>query len=111
MRLASLRHRTAFRLALAFGILFIVTFVISGAVMYHMLRVGLARQIDVSLHGMNSVIVSTYAPNDMEDLVTATSPRPAFQREYPPLPRRSSASQEMYATGYRSPGLVNICCL
>ncbi len=79
MRLASLRHRTAFRLALAFGILFIVTFVISGAVMYHMLRVGLARQIDVSLHGMNSVIVSTYAPNDMEDLVTALNSYAALQ--------------------------------
>lgn len=69
MRLASLRHSTPFRLALTFGVLFIVTFIVSGAIMYHMLSAGLARQMDASLHEMNSVIASTYAPDDMEDLV------------------------------------------
>ncbi len=69
MRLASLRRSTPFRLALSFGVLFIVTFIVSGAVMFHMLRVGLAHQMDASLHEMNSVIASTYAPDDMEDLV------------------------------------------
>ncbi len=69
MRLASLRRSTPFRLAMTFGVLFIVTFVISGAIMYHMLRSNLVHEMDTSLHEMNSVIASTYAPDDMEDLV------------------------------------------
>jgi len=69
MRLASLRRSTPFRLALTFGVLFICTFIVSGAIMYHMLSTGLAREMDASLHEMNSVIASTYAPDDMEDLV------------------------------------------
>ena len=69
MRLASLRRSTPFRLAMTFGVLFILTFVVSGAVMYHMLRTGLAHEMDASLQEMNSVIASTYAPDDMEDLI------------------------------------------
>jgi len=79
MRLASLRQRTAFRLALAFGVLFIATFVASGAIMYHMLQTGLVRQIDLSLREMNTLITSTYAPADMEDLVTTLNSYAALQ--------------------------------
>ncbi|PWI49853.1 two-component sensor histidine kinase [Rhizobium phaseoli] len=69
MRLASLQRSTPFRLSLTFGVLFIVTFIGSGAIMYHILRAGLAQEMDASLHELNSVIASTYAPDDMEDLI------------------------------------------
>ena len=79
MRLANLRRSTAFRLALTFGILFVATFAVSGAVMYHMLRLGLAQQMDASLQEMNSVISSTYAPDDMEDLITTLNSYSSLQ--------------------------------
>lgn len=70
MRLDSLRRSTPFRLALTFGLLFIVTFFVSGAIAYHSLRLGLARQLDESLSETYSVVSSTYAPDDLEDLIT-----------------------------------------
>ncbi|WP_337271285.1 sensor histidine kinase [Oryzifoliimicrobium ureilyticus] len=74
MRLDSLRRSTPFRLAVTFGLLFIFTFLVSGAIMYRMLSSGLEHELDASLHEMNAVIASTYAPNDMEDIVaTLTS--------------------------------------
>jgi signal transduction histidine kinase len=70
MRLANLRRSTPFRLALVFGVLFVASFIVCGSTMYHMLRTGLAEQMDVSLEEMTSVIMSTYASDDIEDLAT-----------------------------------------
>lgn len=69
MRLDNLSRSTPFRLALTFGLLFVFCFVICGVVMYHMLRIGLATQMDSRLTEMNSVIASTYDAADLEDLV------------------------------------------
>jgi hypothetical protein len=70
MRLTSLRRSTPFRLALSFALLFIVTVVATGGVMYHMLRNGLNVQLDAALNDTFQVVSSTYAPDDIEDLVT-----------------------------------------
>ncbi len=70
MRLTSLRRSTPFRLALSFALLFILTVVATGGVMYHLLRNGLNTQLDTALNDTFQVVSSTYAPDDIEDLVT-----------------------------------------
>lgn len=70
MRLASLRRSTPFRLAVSFTLLFILTVVASGGVMYHVLRDGLNAELDTTLADTFHVVSSTYAPNDIEDLIT-----------------------------------------
>ncbi|MGO8484926.1 two-component sensor histidine kinase, partial [Rhizobium leguminosarum] len=61
------------------GVLFVVTFILSGAIIYHMLQLGLERDLEQSLHEMNSLIVSTYEPNDTEDLVNTLNNYASFQ--------------------------------
>ncbi|WP_025659626.1 HAMP domain-containing sensor histidine kinase [Rhizobium sp. IBUN] len=70
MRLTSLRRSTPFRLALSFALLFILTVVATGGVMYHLLRSGLNAQLDTALNDTFQVVSSTYAADDIEDLVT-----------------------------------------
>jgi hypothetical protein len=70
MRLTSLRRSTPFRLALSFALLFILTVVATGGVMYHLLRNGLNTQLDTALNDTFQVVSSTYAPDEIEDLVT-----------------------------------------
>ncbi|MBB4193800.1 sensor histidine kinase [Rhizobium aethiopicum] len=76
---SSLRRSTPFRLAVTFGVLFVVAFVFSGAIIYHMLRLGLGRDVDQSLSEMNSLIVSTYQPGDTEDLINTLNNYASFQ--------------------------------
>ena len=71
MLLARLLRSTPFRLALTFGLLFIVAFLASGAATYVLFKRELARALDVSVHDTYTVVASTYSPNDLEDL-TAT---------------------------------------
>ncbi|NMN71875.1 HAMP domain-containing sensor histidine kinase [Rhizobium sp. 57MFTsu3.2] len=70
MRLTNLRRSTPFRLALSFALLFILTVVATGGIMYHLLRNGLNAQLDTALNDTFQVVSSTYAPDDIEDLVT-----------------------------------------
>jgi signal transduction histidine kinase len=71
MHRAKLYRSTPFRLALAFGLLFILGFLISGFVTYLYLKRELMGALDTSVTEMYAVTTSNYAPNDMEDLVAA----------------------------------------
>lgn len=71
MRRARLYRSTPFRLALAFGLLFILGFLISGVITYQYLKRELTGALDTSVTEMYAVTTSNYAPNDMEDLVAA----------------------------------------
>ena len=71
MRRARLYRSTPFRLALAFGLLFILGFLISGVITYQYLRRELTGALDTSVTEMYAVTTSNYAPDDMEDLVAA----------------------------------------
>jgi len=73
MRRASLLRSTPFRLALTFGCLVLVAFLVAGGVTYRMLDRGLARQLDASVNETYSVVASTYAQNDVEDLIAAVN--------------------------------------
>ncbi|CAN7635581.1 HAMP domain-containing sensor histidine kinase [Rhizobium sp. LjRoot98] len=68
---ARLHRSTPFRLALAFGLLFILGFLISGLITYQYLKRELMGSLDTSVTEMYAVTTSNYAPNDMEDLVAA----------------------------------------
>ncbi|MBX5222221.1 HAMP domain-containing histidine kinase [Rhizobium sp. NLR8a] len=76
---SSLRRSTPFRLAVTFGVLFVVAFIFSGAIIYHMLRLGLDRDVDQSLTEMNSLIASTYEPGDAQDLINTLNNYASFQ--------------------------------
>jgi signal transduction histidine kinase len=73
MRHAKLLRSTPFRLALTFGLAFIVAFFLAGLITYQMLGRGLARQLDEAVDETYSVVASTYAQNDVEDLVAAVN--------------------------------------
>lgn len=73
MHRARLLRSTPFRLALTFGLLFILAFLMAGLVTYQLLKRELAQALDTSVRETYSVVASTYSSNDLEDLVTAVN--------------------------------------
>ncbi|TCL69430.1 HAMP domain-containing sensor histidine kinase [Rhizobium sp. BK251] len=69
----SLLRSTPFRLALTFSLLFIVAFLITGAVTYALFKRELGRALDVSVHDTYAVVASTYSSDDLEDLIAAVN--------------------------------------
>ncbi|PZM15045.1 sensor histidine kinase [Rhizobium tubonense] len=67
---ASLYRSTPFRLAMTFGLLFVVAFLVSGLVTYQLLKRQLSGALDTSVSEIYSVTASAYAPDDIEDLIT-----------------------------------------
>ncbi len=66
----SLLRSTPFRLALTFAFLFVLAFVLSGAVVYRLMSANLADRLDQSIKETYSVVAATYAESDLEDLVS-----------------------------------------
>jgi hypothetical protein len=73
MRRVNFLRSTPFRLAMTFGVLFVAAFLVAGAITYHMLNSGLERQLDDTVNEIYSAIASTYAQNDVEDLIAAVN--------------------------------------
>lgn len=71
MRRARLLRSTPFRLALSFGLFFIVALLVAGAIAYGLMERELARAIDRSVGDTYSVVASTYSSDDLEDLIAA----------------------------------------
>jgi signal transduction histidine kinase len=71
MRRVSIFRSTPFRLALTFGILVMLAFVMAGGVSYRLLNQALAHKLDDGVNETYSVVASTYAKDDVEDLVSA----------------------------------------
>jgi len=69
MHRARVFRSTPFRLAFAFGSLFVVTTLIVFAVTYFLLRAEIYSWLDTSLTETYSVIESSYSPGDVEDLI------------------------------------------
>ncbi|PDT00107.1 two-component sensor histidine kinase [Rhizobium chutanense] len=104
---SSLRRSTPFRLAVTFGVLFVVTFIFSGAIIYHMLRLGLGRDLDQSLGEMNSLVVSTYQPGDTEDLVSTLNNYASFQSTSDGLYSLTDQAGKKLAGNFAAPRLPN----
>ncbi len=68
-----LLRSTPFRLAISFGLFFIVAFLIAGFFAYGLMTRELARSLDVSIKDTYSVVASTYSSNDLEDLIAAVN--------------------------------------
>ncbi|MER8631781.1 HAMP domain-containing histidine kinase [Mesorhizobium opportunistum] len=64
-----LLRSTPFRLALTFAFLFMLAFVLSGAIVYQMMSADLAEQLDDTIRETYSVIAATYADKDLKELV------------------------------------------
>ncbi|TIU70530.1 MAG: two-component sensor histidine kinase, partial [Mesorhizobium sp.] len=60
-RRSSLLRSTPFRLALTFAFLFLLAFILSGAVVYQLMSASLARQLDQSIKETYSLIAATHA--------------------------------------------------
>lgn len=69
MRRFDLRRSTPFRLALSFAFLFLLAFLLSGLVVYQLMRADLSDRLDAAARETFSVISATYAEGDLEDLV------------------------------------------
>lgn len=70
---ARLLRSTPFRLALSFGLLFILAFLVAGVVTYQLLKRELSQALDESVQETYSVVASTYSPDDLEDLIAAVN--------------------------------------
>lgn len=71
MRRARLLRSTPFRLALSFGLFFILAFLATGVIAYGLMQRELAQALDRSVGDTYSVVASTYSSNDLEDLIAA----------------------------------------
>lgn len=73
MRRARLWRSTPFRLAMTFGMVFVIAFVITGFVTYRFLKQELLRELDASITEIHALVSSTYAPDDLEDLISTVN--------------------------------------
>ncbi|QIG48742.1 HAMP domain-containing histidine kinase [Nordella sp. HKS 07] len=71
MRRLDLWRSTPFRLALSFAFLVVLVFLLSGLIVYQLMRADLSARLDAAAHEAFSVISATYAGGDLEDLVAA----------------------------------------
>ncbi|MDN5927077.1 MAG: HAMP domain-containing histidine kinase [Hyphomicrobiales bacterium] len=78
MRRANLFRSTPFRLALTFAFLFVLAFILSGAIVYRMMSADLADRLDQSVHNTYSVVAATYADGDTEDLIATVESHARF---------------------------------
>ncbi|MGX9182470.1 two-component sensor histidine kinase, partial [Mesorhizobium sp. BHbdii] len=63
-----LLRSTPFRLALTFAFLFVLAFVLSGAIVYRMMSADLAERLDETIRETYSIVTATYTESDIEDL-------------------------------------------
>ncbi|MBZ9770225.1 HAMP domain-containing histidine kinase [Mesorhizobium sp. CA6] len=78
---SSLLRSTPFRLALTFAFLFLLAFILSGAIVYQLMSASLARQLDQSIKETYSLIAATHAEGDEEDLVSTVRDHAQFSQD------------------------------
>lgn len=71
MRPASILRSSPFRLALAFGVLFMAAFTASSFIAFQSVRSDLLQKLDRTITDTYSVIVASYGDGDLEDLVAS----------------------------------------
>lgn len=78
---SKLSRSTPFRLALAFSGLFVLVFIVSGAIVYQTMSSNISERLDETILQAHSVLAASYGSGDLEDLVTAVESNVAFNRE------------------------------
>jgi len=69
----NLLRSTPFRLALTFAFLFVLAFILSGAIVYQLMSMDLATRLDESIKETYSVVAVTFTEGDQEDLVSTVN--------------------------------------
>jgi signal transduction histidine kinase len=69
MQRARLLRSTPFRLALTYGLIFVISSLAVSAITFSLLRAELYSALDADMQNTFSVIESSYAPGDIEDLI------------------------------------------
>jgi signal transduction histidine kinase len=69
----SLLRSTPFRLALAFSAFVILAFLLTGGIVYQTMSANLDRRLDDSVRQAYSMIATTYAESDVDDLIIAVN--------------------------------------
>jgi signal transduction histidine kinase len=112
MRRIRLLRSTPFRLALAFGALFIGAFLITGLVAYQLMKADLTAQLDRSAEETWTVLAATDDGGDLEDLVGAVETYSRLSRPedrifllLDPQGRRLAGN---FSTAPASPGLTTL---
>jgi signal transduction histidine kinase len=72
MRPANLLRSTPFRLALAFALIFLCAFLLSGLVAFDLIRKELNARYDSRTRELFQIISKTYADSDIQDVIDAT---------------------------------------
>ena len=98
---------TPFRLALMFGLLFVLAFLLSGFVTYHLLKLELSKALDASVEEIYSVVRSSYAPNDIEDLTTTINTYASLNKASDRVFSLTDASNRHIAGNFTAPALVD----
>ncbi|MGX8011127.1 sensor histidine kinase [Mesorhizobium sp. ORM8.1] len=78
---SSLLRSTPFRLALTFAFLFLLAFILSGAIVYQLMSAELTKRLDQSIKETYSLIAATYAESDEEDLVATVRDHAQFSQD------------------------------
>ncbi|PLP58602.1 two-component sensor histidine kinase [Mesorhizobium loti] len=69
----SLLRSTPFRLALTFSAFVILAFLLAGGIVYQTMSANLNRRLDDAVRQAYSMIATTYAESDVDDLITAVN--------------------------------------
>ncbi|MCA0050446.1 HAMP domain-containing histidine kinase [Mesorhizobium sp. B283B1A] len=100
-----LLRSTPFRLALTFAFLFMLAFVLSGAIVYQMMSADLAEQLDDTIRETYSVIAATYADKDLKELVETVQSHSARSLKKEQLFSLTDAAGERLAGNFTAAGL------
>jgi signal transduction histidine kinase len=90
-----------------FGLLFVLAFLLSGFVTYHLLKLELSTALDASVEEIYSVVRSSYAPNDIEDLTTTINTYASLNKASDRVFSLTDASNRHIAGNFTAPPLVD----
>lgn len=100
-----LLRSTPFRLALTFGFLFMLAFVLSGAIVYQMMSADLAERLDDTIKETYAVVAATYADNDLKELVETVESHSARSLKTEQLFSLTDATGNRLAGNFTAAGL------
>lgn len=100
-----LLRSTPFRLALTFAFLFMLAFILSGAIVYQMMSADLAEQLDDTIKESYAVVAATYADKDLKELVETVESHSARSLRKEQLFSLTDAAGNRLAGNFTAAGL------
>jgi len=101
----SLLRSTPFRLALTFAFLFVLAFILSGAIVYQLMSADLARRLDESIKETYSVVAVTYSESDLQDLIATVNDHAQLDSDKDQLFSLTDAQGNRLAGDFTASGL------